>query len=307
MQSWDVFFHSADLSNPRNVHTCRFDLKGVSAVRLRVFNWESICLQGDLSAKKELTDRQTEGACGLQAKGGGFLDCAAQTSGGADSLCKPRPPPQQHGTGGRRKDRGGDVQEVCGVEIWKHTAVKWRCLSRRGNQDRKGRRRRARTRVRSWRRVPAAAGRNAKSRLAGFFWFYLNVSGWGLFLFFVFPLWSLWTSCVLSNAWTRPRYWRFCRNPPINLTPWHPVIGIAYMKSISVCRLNTQRSSLHQGHKNWIQTCSLWWVWRFKCVGLHIIITSPTFWFNIICMNVAGKDWLDYAQLFEVIKTCNPV
>lgn len=54
-----------------------------------------------------------------------------------------------------------------GVEIWTYTALKWRCPSRRGNQDRRGRRRRARMRARSWRRARAAGGRSAKSRLVG--------------------------------------------------------------------------------------------------------------------------------------------
>lgn len=68
-------------------------------------------------------------------------------------------------THGPKKEQEQEVP-VAGESVKKRTSpLQWRCPSRRGNQDPRGRRRRARMRVRSWRRVPAAAGRNARSRL----------------------------------------------------------------------------------------------------------------------------------------------
>lgn len=68
-------------------------------------------------------------------------------------------------THGPKKEQEQEVP-VAGGSVKKRTSpLQWRCPSRRGNQDPRGRRRRARMRVRSWRRVPAAAGRNARSRL----------------------------------------------------------------------------------------------------------------------------------------------
>ncbi|MEQ2182278.1 hypothetical protein GOODEAATRI_020657 [Goodea atripinnis] len=127
MQSWDVFFHSADLSNPRNGHTFSFYLKGVSAVALTedcTFSAGSpfVCF-GGLRAKKGLIDRR-RAWCGLQAVGVGFSTAlrrqAAERTTSANLLLL-----HNNNTGREEEGQtGGDVQKVFRVEIWTHTAVK---------------------------------------------------------------------------------------------------------------------------------------------------------------------------------------
>lgn len=206
---WDIFFHPAQFfQRPCNVCTPCFYLKEVWFLGKASFS----CFEQYpfFSPLQDVLSAKGLRASGVVPGGGGGV-CSLRRQA-VERLCATARLVSSTTTRQTRQEEGKERKEgrvsgglVYVVVTWIYTALKWRCPSRRGNQDPRGKRRRARMRVKSWRRAHAAAGRSEKSRLVRlsvfmcvFVWnasdllFNQGINEWS------YSLWAHCTPCIMQ-------------------------------------------------------------------------------------------------------------